>query len=565
MTAYQDILTEIMQEADRIRRIPLPELPARSGSMAVPEQVPYYRLMSYQGGAFIDNLYARLLGRMAEDEEYGHYLEALESGRMDREAIFCEVALSPEAVAKNVRITGIAVKEIRGSLLTALSDENFTKKIYPWLFDRDMDPAGEAYYRELFAKGAGRKAVLHVIAASEEVLGKGIRIMEDSGEELVDYETLMSPEGGAFFEGLYARLLGRLPDAETTAAHAAMLADGRLTKEALLMSVAMSGEAVSGPVRIVHISMPALDLGWFIPFEGRQFLKLFADWYLGGCLPEDQALYWQRMLALGAPRRLAAEQLILAAGEDRMGPRVTGPELEDRVDYADLMAAPEADFTDMLYARLLWRLPDAEGKASWEAALTEGRMDRGQIIKAIALSDEAVSKPIALIGIPPMTLEEEALTRLEGETFMREAFLWIMGREPDPAGLDYFGSLLAAGASKSLILHAMLATEEGSHREMCLVGGRYDGMTAGGPVALETLMSLPDGDFTEMSYLRLLGRYADREAYLGWRQQLAAGASRLDLLKGLLESPEGKARQAEITGFKGAYMKHQISRRLFRR
>ena len=92
----------------------------------------------------------------------------------------------------------------------------------------------------------------------------------------------------------------------------------------------------------------------------------------------------------------------------------------------------------------------------------------------------------------------------------------LLGRAPDPLGLEGWASALAHGTSLHDVAHAFLTSPEGQAR-------------AG---------ALDNAAFVEQLYGATLHRHSDAAGLSAWTQQLDAGSARADVALGFALSPE---------------------------
>ncbi|WP_336487772.1 DUF4214 domain-containing protein [Methylobacterium nigriterrae] len=92
----------------------------------------------------------------------------------------------------------------------------------------------------------------------------------------------------------------------------------------------------------------------------------------------------------------------------------------------------------------------------------------------------------------------------------------LLGRAPDPLGLEYWASVLGAGTSVKAVAQGFLASPEGQAR-----AGALDNAT-----------------FVEQLYGTTLHRHSDAAGLSYWTGQLGAGAARADVALGFTFSPE---------------------------
>ncbi|GIX26081.1 MAG: hypothetical protein KatS3mg122_3312 [Caldimonas sp.] len=129
----------------------------------------------------------------------------------------------------------------------------------------------------------------------------------------------------------------------------------------------------------------------------------------------------------------------------------------------------------------------------------------------------------------PASLEQ--MLRLDGRDFVRTAYLMLLGREPDPAGLHHYLGLLTVQGGKRQAVASIAGSRERKE-------------------ALARALAHPDdAAFVRSAYLLLLGREPDPQGFEHHIQALRQGLARSQLIENLRNSQESRDRQAVIAGF----------------
>jgi hypothetical protein len=238
-------------------------------------------------------------------------------------------------------------------------------------------------------------------------------------------------------------------------------------------------------------------------------------------------------------------------------------------------------FVRQAYQRLLDRPADPDGLQNYVSQLRSG-MPKAQIVAELEGSPEGrmvarrqsgsarppVGEPHSLPASaaksqasPSSTTGAKVVTQLlalEGEQFVREAYLAILGREADPAGLSYYGRRVAAGEPKEQILVDLRCDPEGQARATPVAGldelvASAQAIAAAGPLTVKAasaseLLTLHGREFVQSAYLTLFDRPADPEGLVRYLEVLRSGFSRSFVLAAFADSPEGKERAAKVTG-----------------
>lgn len=132
---------------------------------------------------------------------------------------------------------------------------------------------------------------------------------------------------------------------------------------------------------------------------------------------------------------------------------VTSISIDPLFEIEGAMQWPPSEFVAAAYRWLLGREPDDEGVAVYSAQLRRGTL-RQNVLVDIARSAEAVAR----LG---------GGSRAAGESdqdFLRAAYLELLGRAADPAGLAHYTEQLANGAARDAILRGIAASDEAQRK-----------------------------------------------------------------------------------------------------
>ena len=162
----------------------------------------------------------------------------------------------------------------------------------------------------------------------------------------------------------------------------------------------------------------------------------------------------------------------------------------------------------------------------------------------------------------------QALLELEGEEFVRQAYLYALDRPADHSGLETYMSHLATGVARDVIVAELEASSEG--QRVALRRGRVrpvglatisGGTALPGEANLSNSVSAPqaasvselllipsDATFLRAAYLTLLRREADPSGLENYLRQLASGCSREQVVFELATSPEGHQADSSLPG-----------------
>ena len=451
---------------------------------------PLNELLTLDGELFVQRAYQSLLGKMPDRERLDYFLALLHTGKPKID-ILAELRCSDEpqraplecesldtaicAQGSQISVLADARQAVRHSEpasptledLMALNGGQFIRFAYQTLLGRKPDNEGLGYYLRLLDAGKPKIEILVELFQSDEAKKRPVRFesldaaIRDQGPQisvLTDaiqavrhsepasptLEDLLALNGGQFIRCAYQTLLGRKPDNEGLEYYLRMLDAGR-PKIDILVDLLESDEAKERPVRFE--SLDAVIRG-----QGSQ-ISVLAD-----------------------------------AGQEVRHSEPDVPKLED------LLAFNGEPFIRCAYQILLGREPDQEGFGYYLRLLDEGR-PKIEILRELCHSDEAKGLPIqfpeldaptcdrpvdnessaAILQVPPEdenagstdpALTLNGLLTLHDRQFIECAYQTLLGREPDPEGLDYFLGRLRRGVSKLSILADLRLSPES--KECCI-------------------------------------------------------------------------------------------------
>jgi hypothetical protein len=138
-----------------------------------------------------------------------------------------------------------------------------------------------------------------------------------------------------------------------------------------------------------------------------------------------------------------------------------------------------------------------------------------------------------------------AMLELSGTNFVEQAYLHILGRHADAAGLTHYADRLRIGDPKKLVLYHLLTSEEGRIRAdrvpylRRLTDALRHEVGVFGIVRLFRLLSLEGEMFVRAAYKAVLARNVDTSGLATYREALARGTPKISILRALAESEEG--------------------------
>jgi hypothetical protein len=153
---------------------------------------------------------------------------------------------------------------------------------------------------------------------------------------------------------------------------------------------------------------------------------------------------------------------------------------------------------------------------------------------------------------------------LEGEAFVRQAYLQLLGRSADPSGLKDYVEQLRAGKTKAELAAELEDSPEGqaaARRRATAAGARRASVpekplenSAAHAVTEVTqvndLFAMHGSAFVRAAYMALFGRTADPQGLARYAGLLRSGFSRSFIIDALATSPEALEKSRELPGLK---------------
>ena len=139
------------------------------------------------------------------------------------------------------------------------------------------------------------------------------------------------------------------------------------------------------------------------------------------------------------------------------------------------------------------------------------------------------------------------------ESFARNIYIKVLGREPDSSG---YGNLFSRikndkNIDKEFLVYQYWKSPEGQKRNIEVIGFHK--------IYMDELLSHEGKDFVEHTFLQILGRKPNEEDTLGYYSFVyREGNSKEEAIKKIKESDEGTRRKVVIEGFEKAYKRRKF-------
>ncbi len=139
------------------------------------------------------------------------------------------------------------------------------------------------------------------------------------------------------------------------------------------------------------------------------------------------------------------------------------------------------------------------------------------------------------------------------ESFARNIYIKVLGREPDPSGYSNLVSRIQndKNIDKEFLVYQYWKSPEGQKRNIEVIGFHK--------IYMDELLSHEEKDFVEHTFLQILGRKPNEEDTLGYYNFVyREGNSKEEAIKKIKESDEGTRRKVVIEGFEKAYKRRKF-------
>lgn len=255
-----------------------------------------------------------------------------------------------------------------------------------------------------------------------------------------------------------------------------------------------------------------------------------------------------------------------------------------------VMTLDNQEFVERAYQLVFGRVADPEGGAHCLEQLRKGS-SRLFILSQLRLSPEGTERAAKYLELDaelaaatnskPIAATFVELMAFQGPDFIRAIYYTMLGRDADNSGLKNCIAQMCSGAAKIEILAKVKKSREyqlrtGSIRRIMdavrqhrtsknsnleslipppdIRVGQADEL----PTTTIDLMTCDDQEFLQSTFMLVLGRAPDPEAFGTYLRHLTLGASRLQLLEAIEGSLEARNRAAFIASIERAIRQYRI-------
>ncbi len=196
-----------------------------------------------------------------------------------------------------------------------------------------------------------------------------------------------------------------------------------------------------------------------------------------------------------------------------MAKEIDGATLVDMFVNSDEFIArntSDEDYIKILYRAVLGREADAEGLKMWKNMLADG-WTRDYIMEGLVLSAEfkSICDSYGIIAAFEPTAESQV------RSFVKRMYTVVLGRRADAVGLEEWTQRLLNGtANGAQLADGFISSDEFVNR------------------------NLSNEAYVKVLYRAFFNREADEGGFNVWRNELAKGTSRRDVMKGFVHSVE---------------------------
>ncbi|MER2152059.1 MAG: DUF4214 domain-containing protein, partial [Candidatus Limivicinus sp.] len=157
-------------------------------------------------------------------------------------------------------------------------------------------------------------------------------------------------------------------------------------------------------------------------------------------------------------------------------------------------------FVKRMYEALLGRKADESGLSSWSDLLKSGEASAAQIVRGFACSEEFILK------------------HQTNGAIVRALYIAMLGREPDPEGLDAWANVLAENSPVETVINGLAGSAE--FGAICDEYGILPGAVSVPAMTPDSLKRNKIEAFVKRCYFVILGRFPDEEGLKGWSDAL---------------------------------------------
>jgi hypothetical protein len=158
----------------------------------------------------------------------------------------------------------------------------------------------------------------------------------------------------------------------------------------------------------------------------------------------------------------------------------------------------------------------------------------------------------AMNAITPIPTEFE---RLDHQSFLGKAYIFLLGRPIDPVGLRDYLQRLNAGTTHSKVWEELSNSDEGRR----FAGRVVDPAEAASRVRdVAQLLALGGDAFLHAAYIKLLGRPIDPTGLRDYKSRLDNGDTKEQVVCDICADPEGLAYAARLSGLEELKLQHRL-------
>lgn len=346
----------------------------------------------------------------------------------------------------------------------------------------------------------------------------------------------------------------------------------------------------------MHVSAMRSSFSWRLTAPARKFATLFfpskiasadiADDLMTPALPSRVENIASQVTDVPRPNSISSEDIMQpTANQIVSSGAVSVPAVQG------LMESDDQEFVQRAYHLVFGRNADPAGGGHYLDQLQKGS-SRLLILSQLRLSQEGIARAatypqldddlaVATSARPAAATFKE-LVALQGLGFVRAAYLTMLGREPDPAGMNDYVSLLGGGSAKVGILAQLQKSEERQSRmasfqvvteavrqfrksgnasgdRLLVPSGSHAVPNVAAPQTMDDLLKCDEQEFLQVAFMLLLGRAPDPEAFGAYLNHLGAGVPRLQLLEAIEGSAEATNRAIFLATIDRAIRHYQIA------
>ncbi len=146
-------------------------------------------------------------------------------------------------------------------------------------------------------------------------------------------------------------------------------------------------------------------------------------------------------------------------------------EIKNAVQYSELISEEGEDFVRNVYKRILLREMDDYGKQYFVKEFLRNRLTKDDVIINLRYSEEGKNQNVTILNISAHEFHLSSLMPYSDVDFLEMAYLWLLGRYADSAGLQHSLNMIKTGClTKVEVAYRINHSPEGKIKKVHVLG-----------------------------------------------------------------------------------------------